>query len=209
MSERTGFTPAMQYLRVILTAVFVIFSCNAAAVVIDFDDIDVYHDPDGGCFCDNPITDQYRDKGLLVDSGYLSGEKRPDGTNDNQLLGSLSLTLFFVDNFPNRVSFFVDAVYDQAVFIDAVGLNGWNESKKTDGYGGPFEENTPYIPHQLVSFYSPEGITSISLSTFYNLRVSTSVDNLSYDYSLPEPPVLLLVLTGFLVLLSSRKRWDK
>lgn len=207
MNKRTRFWLSGQNIRVILTGLFVIFSCNAAAVVIDFDDIDAYQDPAGGCFCDHPLTDEYRAKGLVIDSGYLVGEKRADGTNDNRLLGSLTLTFFFVDNFPNRVSFFVNAVYEQAVFVDAVGLNGWSESKKTDGYAGPFEENPPYIPNQFVSFYSPEGITSISLSTFYNLRVSTSVDNLSYDYVLvPEPSAALLLLSGLLLLLGKRKR---
>lgn len=208
MNKSARFWSPVQNLRVILTGLFVIFSCNANAVVIDFDDIEAYHDPDLGCFCDHPLTDEYRDRGLVIDSGYLVGEKRADGTNDNRLLGSLVLTLFFVDDFPTRVSFYVNAVYDQAVFLHAYGRNGWSDHQQTSGYAGP-DDDTPYIPNQWVSFYSPEGITSISLATFYNLRVSTSIDNLSYDYTLPEPPVLLLIVAGFLVLLSSRKRWDK
>lgn len=209
MRTHTRFWSPVQNLRVILTGLFVILSCNASAVTINFDDIDAYQDPDGGCFCDHPLTDEYRDRGLVIDSGYLVGQKLPDGSNDNLLLGSLTLTLLFVDKFPTTVSFIVNAVYDQAVFVDAVGLNGWGESKQTSGYAGPFDD-TPYLPNQVVSFYSPEGISRISLSTFYNLRVSTTVDNLTYDYvKLPEPHAALLMLAGLLVLISLRQRSSK
>ncbi len=204
MSKSALFQALVKNLCVILTGVVVIFSGNVGAVVIDFDDIEVYHDPEWGCFCDHPLTDQYRDKGLVIDSGYLVGEKRADGSNDNQLLGSLTLTLFFVDNFPTRVSMYINAVLEQAVFLTASGNNGWSQTKKTSGYAGPFDD-TPYIADQFVSFYAPAGITSISLGTFYGMRTGAVVDNLTFEViELPEPRSLLLILPLILLLLVRR-----
>ncbi|PUA29180.1 MAG: hypothetical protein B0W54_00815 [Cellvibrio sp. 79] len=194
------------YLNVILSLTFVIFSGVASAVEINFDDIDVYHDPEGGCFCDHPLTTEYQDKGLLISDGYLVGEKRADGTNDNSLLGSLFLAFTFVDNFPTRVSMIINGVHDQAVFLHAYGNNGWSGHKKTSGYAGPFDD-TPYLPNQRVTFYAAEGITNITFGTFYGLRVGAIVDNLQYSYlKLPEPSPALLLLPCLLLAIARRKK---
>jgi hypothetical protein len=194
------------YLNVILSLIFVSFSSVASAVEINFDDIEAYHDPEGGCFCDHPLTAEYQDKGLLISDGYLVGEKRADGTNDNSLLGSLFLSFTFVDNFPTRVSMIINAVYDQAVFLNAYGNNGWSDNKKTFGYAGPFDD-TPYRSNQRVTFYAAEGITNITFGTFYGLRVGPIVDNLQYSYfKLPEPsPAILLVPCLLLAIIRRQK----
>ncbi|HEY8939090.1 MAG TPA: hypothetical protein VIM59_02830 [Cellvibrio sp.] len=206
MRTSTHFGLSVHYLHVILIGLFVIFSGNATAVTIDFDDIDVYHDPEGGCFCDHPLTTEYLDKGLLISDGYLVGEKRADGTNDNSLLGSLFLTFTFVDNFPTQVSMIINAVYDQAVFLDAYGNKGWSDHKKTSGYAGPFDD-TPYRSNQRVTFYAAEGITNITFGTFYGLRVGPIVDNLHYSYlKLPEPSPALLLLPCLLLAITRRQK---
>jgi hypothetical protein len=175
---------------------------SANAVVIDFDDIQyVPADEMFPHFSDNPLTDQYLDKGLLIDGGFLVGESLPDGSNDNQLLGSNFLLLRFVGNLPTYVSMYVSAAHEQAVFLNAFGEGGWLAQKQTSGYAGPYNE-TPYIDNQLVSFYAPEGISFITLEAFYGLRTGAVVDNLFYDYStsVPEPSLFILLISGLLMI---------
>lgn len=177
----------------------------ANAVFIDFDDITyVPSDEMFPHFSDMPLTDQYLDKGLLIDGGFLVGESLPDGSNDNQLLGSNFLLLSFVGELPTYVSMYISAAHEQSVFLNAFGEGGWFAQQQTSGYAGP-ENDTPYSDNQLVSFYSPEGISSITLEAFYGLRTGAVVDNLYYDYStaVPEPSLLVLLMIGLLILMVS------
>ncbi len=175
---------------------------SANAVMIDFDDIQyVPADEMFPHFSDNPLTDQYLDKGLLIDGGFLVGQSFPNGTNANQLLGSNFLLLRFVGSLPTYVSMYVSAAFDQAVFLNAFGEDGWLAQQQTSGYAGPYNE-TPYTDNQLVSFYAPEGISFITLEAFYGLRTGAVVDNLFYDYStsVPEPSLLILLISGLLMI---------
>ncbi len=153
--------------------------------------------PDAGYANYNKITL----KGLLIDGGFLVGESLPDGSNDNQLLGSNFLLLRFVGNLPTYVSMNVSAAFNQAVFLNAFGEDGWLAQKQTSGYAGPYNE-IPYIDNQLVSFYAPEGISFITLEAFYGLRTGAVVDNLFYDYStsVPEPSLFILLISGLLMI---------
>lgn len=180
----------------------------ANAVFIDFDDITyVPSDEMFPHFSDMPLTDQYLDKGLLIDGGFLVGESLPDGSNDNQLLGSNYLRLVFDGELPTVVSMYISAAHEQSVFLNAYGEGGWLSQQKTSGYAGPYDD-TPYSDNQLVSFYSPEGISFITLEAFYGLRVGAVVDNLFYDYStsVPEPSLLVLLMVGLLILAAIRAK---
>lgn len=186
----------------VVVALALVGANSATAALIDFDDIQyVPADENFPHFSDNPLTDQYLDKGLLIDGGFLVGQSFPDGTNDNQLLGSNFLLLRFVGDLPTYVSMNVSAAFNQAVFLNAFGEGGWLAQQQTSGYAGPFNE-TPYTDNQLVSFYSPEGISFITLEAFYGLRTGAVVDNLFYDYStsVPEPSLLILLLSGVLMI---------
>lgn len=183
----------------------------AHAVLIDFDDIK--HIPADDMFphfSDHPLTDQYIDQGLLIDGGFLVGESHADGSNDNRLLGSNFLLLSFVGKLPTTVSMYISAAFGQAVFLNAFGEDGWFAKQQTSGYAGPHSD-TPYTDNQLVSFYSPTGISAISLEAFYGLRTGAVVDNLYYDYATPvsEPSLLILLMCGLLmIMLSCVKRVD-
>lgn len=186
----------------VIVALALIGANPANAVLIDFDDIQyVPADENFPHFSDNPLTDQYLDKGLLIDGGFLVGQSFPDGSNENTLLGSNFLLLRFVGNLPTYVSMYVSAAHEQAVFLNAFGEGGWLAHQQTSGYAGPFNE-TPYTDNQFVSFYVPEGISFITLEAFYGLRTGAVVDNLFYDYSIsvPEPSLLILLISGVLMI---------
>jgi hypothetical protein len=176
----------------------ILFTAGAAqAVLIDFDDIAVIHpDPEYMCFCDHPLTDEYLDKGLLIDGGFLIGETHENGTNDNRLLGTNFLSLQFIGNLPVVISMNISAAIEQAVFLNFYGVDGFHHEIITSGYAGP-DNDTPYIDNQLVTFASPVGISLITLEAFYGMRTGAIVDNLNYEYtSIPESSSLVLLLAG-------------
>ena len=174
-------------------------SSAAQAVLIDFDDRPVIHpDPENICFCDHPLTDEYLDKGLRIDGGFLVGQTFEDGTHQNELLGTNFLSLSFVDALPTTISMNISAAFEQAVFLHFYGENGLLGKVITSGYAGPISD-TPYEEDQLVSFTSLAGISLVTLEAFYGLRTGAIVDNLEYEYSLvPESSSLVLLILGVL-----------
>lgn len=186
------------------TAVFVTISLSIGmtssatyAITIDFDDIAVI--PIDGCFCDHPLADEYLAQGLQIDGGYLVGESMPDGTNENQLLGSNFLQLRFIGSLPTYVSMYVSAVLEQAVYLYAYSSDGLVSQHQTARWAGTEENSTPYVPNQYVSFESSAGISSITIEAFYGLRVGPIIDDLTYEYtSVPEPSSLTLFGLGLL-----------
>ena len=58
-----------------VASIIVLFSLafvgNASAIVINFDDLVPVHDPIFPCFCDNPLTNEYADKGLTFNDGFF------------------------------------------------------------------------------------------------------------------------------------------
>lgn len=172
-------------------------SSTAHAVLIDFDDRAVIHpDPEMQCFCDHPLTDEYLDKGLRIDGGFLVGETLEDGTHQNQLLGSNFLSLQFVGNLPTQISMNISAAFEQAVFLYFYGEDGLLGKIVTSGYAGPISD-TPYEENQLITFTSPVGVSWVTLEAFYGLRTGAIVDNLHYEYSaIPESSSLALLLLG-------------
>jgi hypothetical protein len=200
----TRFTSAIK--KIVITASVLFFGVNTAqATTINFDDLTYVPDPDFPCFCDNPLTDQYQSKGLLIDGGFLV----PVDPSGNGLLGSNFLQLNFIGSFPTFVSMYVSAPNEDVIYLDARGASGSVVHKQTTGWGGPFDD-TPYVPNQLISFNLLDGCTSITLQGFYDLRVEALVDNLTFTYAsdVPEPSSLLLLSIGLAgcLLLRSRVR---
>lgn len=173
------------------------------ATTISFDDLTYVPDPDFPCFCDDPLTDQYLSKGLLIDGGFLV----PADPSGNGLLGSNILQLNFVGAFPTFVSMYVSAPNQDVIYLDARGLSGTSIHKQTTGWGGPFDD-TPYLPNQLISFNSPDGFNSITLEGFYDLRVEAFIDDLTFTYAsgVPEPSSLVLFSIGLFGYVLLRRR---
>ena len=179
------------------------------AVVINFDDLTlVPSDPEFPCFCDYPLTNEYESQGLIIDGGFLAEyweghENVVSGSN--YLLGSIYLQLNFVGTLPTFVSLIVSAAHEEAIFFDVFGAAGLIDEQQTSGYAGPYND-TPYTPNQLMTFTSAEGISSIVIEGFYNLRTSAMIDDLTYEYtSVPAPSPLILLGLGLLGL-AWRKR---
>ena len=179
----------------------------ASAVTIDFDDI--VRVPVDGCFCDHPLTNEYESRGLVIGNGYLVDGVTGDGasggmTAPNALQGGDTLELYFVGKKPTYVEMYVSAAFEQAVFLDIFGDSGLLFSRRTNGYAG--NENYTYTDNQLVKLFSPDGISHISLFAYYNLRTSALIDNLRYEYDVPEPNTTFLMLTALGALLLQRRK---
>ncbi|MGM8226663.1 hypothetical protein ACSV5M_08775 [Cellvibrio sp. ARAG 10.3] len=197
------------YALLMLFSSLAFFSGAVHAVLINFDDLTRVpdEDPMQSCFCNHPLTNEYEAEGLIIDGGYLMEyyEEDPNKVSSpNYLLGSHYLTLSFVGKLPTFVSMIVSAANQEAIYFDVFGTGGLIDEQKTNGWAGPYD-NTPYTPNQLMTFNAAEGISSIVVQGYYNLRVSSIVDDITYEYAnVPAPsPVILLSLC--LVLLGYRK----
>ncbi|MES2822983.1 MAG: PEP-CTERM sorting domain-containing protein [Pseudomonadota bacterium] len=170
----------------------------AQAVTITFDDIEYIP---GDCFCDNPLTDQYAPRGLLIGDGFLA-QYPSDAENavspPQYLMGGNVLQLSFVGALPTFVGMYVSSFFGEAIYLNAFDALGQVTEAKTSGWAGP-DDDSPYQPNQYISFSSPLGFTSISIEGFYNMRVSAAVDNLTFEYAaVPEPSSLFLLGVGLL-----------
>ena len=205
----SAFTRIFKYFAaiVLLSAV----ALQAHAVLINFDDLTyVPVDPDDPFFADDPLDNQYLSQGLSISNAFLlpydldsaSDEDRISGPN--YLLaggGGESMTLSFVGKLPTFVGMYVGAFSHEMIFTDAYGPAGLVASLHTAGDGGPFNDQSPYVPKQYLTFESATGISRIELSGWYGSRVSGFVDDLTYTYSeVPEPSSLMLFGLGALVL---------
>jgi hypothetical protein len=178
-----------------------LLSSVSHAVLINFDDlVREPGDSEFPCFCDHPLTNEYEAQGLIIDGGFLAeyDENSAVQSGPNYLLGSNFLTLRFVGTLPTFVSMYVSAASMEKIFLNAWGTDGLIGQQQTEGDSSP-DEGTPYVPNQFISFTSATGIASITLEGFYNLRVSSMVDDLTYEYaSVPEPTPLMLLALGLL-----------
>jgi len=179
-----------------------IISSNAHAVVVNFDDLVPVYDPDFPCFCDNPLTDQYADKGLLISNAYLNGESNDGGqTYQNFLLSGPYTQLNFTGTLPTFVSMLVTSAHDDAVFLTAYGPSGFTKLVQTPGWAGSDDDPLP-VSNYLVSFSSATGIDTINIDCYYFLRTGASIDDITFTYSsLPEPSSIGLLALGLLALL--------
>ncbi|GGY69603.1 hypothetical protein GCM10011613_12430 [Cellvibrio zantedeschiae] len=175
---------------------------NASAVVIDFDDRIPIYDPVFSCFCDNPLSNEYEDKGLLIHEGFLNGESHDGGvTYENFLITGPYGQLSFVGELPTFVSMRVTSLHNDVIYLSAFGENGFLEMKKTPGFGGPFDD-TPAEPNFFVSFAIEEGIKFITIDAFYFRSTGAAIDDLTFTYSsVPEPSSIMLVTLACIVFL--------
>lgn len=183
------------------------------AVVIDFDDLVLDPDhPDYPCFCSHPLTNEYESQGLVIDDGYLSmysDEYEYAVSGPNYLLGGNYLRLSFVGPLPTFVSMYVSSFHGEAMFLTAFGADGLIEMQQTSGWAGP-DRDDPYTPNQLIAFTSAQGISSIAIEGFYNMRVSALIDDLNFEYtSVPAPASIILLLSGIVILMWRRSGGDR
>lgn len=170
---------------------------TAHATLITFDDL--VFAPTSGCFCDQLISDQYAALGLMVDGGFLAQGGSAVVSPPNYLLGSDFLTLSFLAPLPTLVTLYVSAASADVIYLNAYNASDLVQTVNTQGWAGP-SNNTPYTPRQFVSLANDEGISSVTLQGFYNLRVEASVDNLFFGAPavVPTPSVLPLMGIGLL-----------
>lgn len=173
---------------------------NALAVFIDFDDLNPIYDEIYPCWCDNPLTDQYLSKGLLINGAWVNG-----ANSQNSMLTSNWAALEFVGELPTFFSMNINSVHDDAVLLSIYGANGLISQEHTKGWTGPDNEYIPVVPNEFFSFSSQQGISHIVIEGYYGLRTGADIDNLTYTYSsVPEPSSLALIFTGLFGLLGRR-----
>ncbi len=207
------------YFAAIVLLSSVAFKANA--VLINFDDL-TYEpvDPEFPFFADVPLDNQYLSQGLSISNAYLLpyyfDPSEDPGTDPdvisgpNYLLAGASgdvMTLSFVGNLPTYVGMYVGAFSREMIFTDAYGPSGLISSLYTAGDGGPFNDQSPYVPRQYLSYESATGISKIELWGWYGSRVSGYVDDITFTYSeVPEPSPLILFGLGVFVLVSRHVR---
>lgn len=183
-------------------AIFTVFimSNHALATFIDFDDLNPIYDPDFPCWCDNPLSDEYLERGLHIHGAWVNG-----GSGENIMLTSDWASLEFVGALPTFVSMNITSHYGDAIFLDAYGTSGFLFSKHTSGWMGLEENSTPVIPNEFITLSSDVGIKSISIQGFYGMRIGAAIDNLTFTYaSVPEPSTMALIALGLFSLVSRR-----
>jgi len=200
------------FLRLVTAGALSVTANFAHATFINFDDIPyALEDGEPGNFYDVPLTDQYANKGLIVDDGfilpYLSEEGVP--LQSNYLLGGNVLTLNFTGDLPTVVSMYVTSLFGDSVFLNAYNSSGFVQEIRTKGthgeWGTPdYEEESQ--PNQFVAFDVNAGISRITVENYYSSRVSARIDDLTFtrNASVPEPSSLLLLVLGLCTLVWRR-----
>lgn len=188
------------FISSILLLPLLLVSPLSNAVFIDFDDLNPVYDEEWPCWCDNPLSDEYLDKGLLINGAWVNG-----ADHENVMLTSNWASLEFVGDLPSLVSMNVTSHYGDAIFLEVYGTSGFLYSIFTSGWQGWEETSTPVIPDEFVSLRALEGIKYITIQGFYGMRIGASIDNLNFTYaSVPEPSPLLLMLAGLTLILWQR-----
>lgn len=177
-----------------------ILPATASAALIDFDDLDPVYDENFPCWCDNPLSDEYADQGLLIDGAWVVGAKP-----NNSMLTSDWAGLKFVGELPTFISMNITSHYGDAIFLDFYSEEGYLDTLITSGWQGYEDISTPVIPNQFISFNSEVGIKSISIQGFYGMRIGANIDNLTFSATeVPEPSPIALIAAGLLGLLLCR-----
>jgi hypothetical protein len=170
-------------------------AAQSSAVTIDFDDLTVTHPEYNSCWCDNPLTDQYLSKGLLIADAWVDGSN-----SQNAMVTSNFASLTFVGELPTFFSMNVTPAYDYSLVISIFGELGLIATKYTSGWKGSEEDYIPTIPNEFFSFNSPVGISHIYLESYANFRIGAGIDNLTFTHStVPEPTPLILIVFGLAV----------
>jgi hypothetical protein len=174
---------------------------KAHAITIDFDDLDPADFSGPGWYI--PVTNEYESLGVLFD-GYVNPVAVSTKSSPNFLHGSIGISIYFIDTLPTYVSMYVGSILEHKVGIRAHGADGYIEDRLTDGEvrGMQWEDSTPYRPNQFISFYIPEGISSINIDG----QADSYIDDLTFSVSLPEPSAFILLWLGLLMVYLHRKR---
>ena len=99
---------------------------------------------------------------------------------------------------------YVSSAFEDAIFVNAFGPSGFNALVQTLGYAG-LPDDIMYADKQYVSFYSPTGISDITLTSYYGARIGAFVDDLNFEYTrVPEPSSLVLFAIGLLMFVGRR-----
>lgn len=197
-----------RFLVTTVVAVLMFLAAGSHAVLIDFDDLES-RDISWPLTDENALSDEYLAQGLLIDGGFLA-YWNPDYegiiSSPHFLFGGNVMRLTFVDKSPVFVSMYVSSVFDYANIINVYGPDGLITTRLTTGSTGGESDNDPFIPWEYITFEAPQGITSMTFEGFYNMRWSTLIDDLTYEYaSVPEPATLLMFLSGLLALVLCRQ----
>lgn len=178
---------------------------TAAATVIDFDDLDPVYNEEFPCWCDNPLSDQYLDQGLLIHNAWVVGAKP-----NNSMLTSNWAGLEFVGELPTFLSLNITSHYGDAIYLDFYGESGYLHTITTSGWQGYEDISTPVIPNEFISFSSDIGIKSVSIYGFYNMRIGANIDNITFTHAaVPEPSSIAFMSLGLLGLLLRRSRFSR
>jgi len=186
---------------VLVLSIFAFFSIGKAqAVTIDFDDLN--RDDFVGAEDEwmTPLTNQYESLGVIFEGGaYLSNFS---WRSLNSISGP-GFSFYFIGELPTYVSMYAGSVGEYKVNFRAHRSDGSFEDWLTDGgvRGASWESSTPYRENQFVSFYIPEGISSIEVGS----QGSPYIDDLTFSVSVPEPDTLLLFCLGILITYFRRK----
>ena len=174
---------------------------TAAATVIDFDELDPVYQEEP-CWCDNPLSDEYIDKGLIIHEAWVIGKKP-----NNSMLTSNWAKLEFVGEPPTFLSMNVSSAYGDAIYLEFYGEHGYLDTIITSGWRNIEEDYTPPIPNEFISFTSGVGIKSVVIYGHYNMRLGADIDNITFtSTAVPEPSSIALIFLGIFMILLRRFR---
>ena len=173
---------------------------NAQAITIDFDDLEPGSFLQGDSY--NPPINKIESLGLMFE-GYVQPIAASTQSSPNFLHGSIDFSIYFLDTLPTYVSMYVGSILEYKVGVRAWDRNGNSEARLTDGgvRGIQWEDSTPYRANQFVSFYMPQGISSISVGG----QADSYIDDLTFVVNVPEPGAFILLWLGLLMICVHRK----
>lgn len=187
----------------ILAFIALLLPLNASAALVDFDDLYSQYNTEDPAWYANPLNgDEYLDKGLKIYSGYLSGTE-----SNLYMFAAPGAKLEFFGDLPNFISMNVTSAYGDAVYLSFFGESSFLSTITTSSQQFPVENGSPAIPNESISFTAATGIKSVSITSYWNMRIRAQIDNLNFSQTtVPEPSALIVMCMGLLGLLFRRTR---
>lgn len=199
------FDLSRKVISVLVLSIFAFFSIGKTqAVTIDFDDLDRADFVGTEDELMTPLTNEYESLGVMFEGGaYL----RDFSWRSLNSINGPGFSFYFIGELPTYVSMYAGSIEGYKVNFRARRSDGSFEDRLTDGgvRGASWESSTPYRENQFVSFYIPEGISSIGVTS----QGSPYIDDLTFSVSVPEPDTLLLFCSGILIIFLRRKSLKK
>lgn len=198
------------FFRAIILVIFLCFSVNSHAVVLNFDELnseDFIIDGEirtlGSYYSDLGVV--FSDHSFVLKWGFY-GEI---ASTEPNYIGGAGTSISFIGELPTFVSLVIFGVGGMATFLEATGPGGYTQLIQSSGEVRSIMDpnlGTPYIHNQLISFSSATGISRISLSG----QAGANFDDLTFirPSEVNEPPILLLFASYFFILvLAKLKRY--